>query len=1473
MDPTKKPDGRRKPVFAAMKGTTGSKAPPALIPQAPLDEKVDQLKATPADFKTGKTLRAPEPEPEPEEALPPPQTIVRGRTKLVKDVAASLRPPEPIALPRIPSPGPVIVRRRHSSKAPVEEEEPTKKERGAKRIRKYKQQEQEEQEKEHYQIESPPPAFVPPTRRGFTTFFDSTFAEEGEHAHQFALPLKKIGESDPDACLKLKASTDIQSFTYQQFIAEYLRRETPYRGLLVYHGLGSGKTCSAIAAAEAIFGSSFVPVLNPDGSVATNTDGTEKHEPTRKIIVMTPGSLRANFQGEISKCGFRHFRLRTNHWVFIKTDSENATVRNFALTNLNISPKYYKGILARPKERRGIWIPDFDKEPNYDELDSDSQTDIRAQILDIIENRIMFINYNGATVKKLMQLVCEAAENPGKPGPFDNSVIVIDEIHNLSRLMQGKLHPYMEEISMKAGRKRAIPPEPVTAERWKPAACGTSKSYTRALLLYRLIAEAKNSKIIGLSGTPLINFPDELGPLFNMIGGYTHAARITMADRTDAAKEAFRRLAEEHPRVDFVQFTAGQTDTAILFTTFLDGYVKVVDGAGKFIGLRENETPTKNTKEVALQLIDAAKRAGLTIKGEPTLESYPVLPVNPKEFNKYFVNTETLTPTNTNVLKKRLYGLVSYYKGASPDLMPKMVEDRVVRVRFSDYALQYYTKKRVKEIADSPEELAQEEEVDPFGDMESQAKSANPANYRFNSRAACNFAFPSAIPRPYRSKANEDTPETDERAGATISDEAYDVDADAAEVAQAAAEDEAVKGADEEDLVEGETEGVITGGPGMAGGGSCPTCTTISCTGAACSAPVPMSGGGDEDDGFSFEDDEFVGGTVAKLPNASGGGKKEEEKKKASEMAKRLLAEMGLASPAAEEAPTTLRVKRAKEVPVEEEPKTIRRGREPARERSVSRKASKPEQEAEPEPVKRTREHTREPARERSVSRKASKPEQEAEPAPPVKRTRERSRAPSETPKPVEIDGTTVIKRRRKDKKEMGPEMKAIMDRFLTKVAAEAKARGFDIKDEEAPEEPSSLRRVQTYLERLDRQLNKLREQRSTYLRLDGPPDNNLEKYSPKYAAMLRNINDPEVIPGTSLVYSQFYKAEGLGIFGYALEANGYTRIDLKGETELTAESEASLRLGPAHRAPDGKMVGQRFAFFTGDGTPAQRKIILNIFNGNLAELPPKIKRVMVESGFENMGNKNGEICKVIGITGAGAEGISLKFVRGVHIMEPFWNDVRLEQVKGRAIRICSHAELPPEERTVSVYTYVAAFDKQDEDENRIVPTLMTFDKGITSDQRVLEISERKKQLSESFIRILKEVAVDCTLNSTGDEDLVCYEGIKGEPNKESHLPEVGQDVAAGDIEEKIMYKRTTTTAADPATTKSMQQRRTGRLKDGREVFLNEDPETKDPNIFLAYLPTDKMKRNPVARLVRNPITGKFTQTIFGPGGGAGGPP
>ena len=74
--------------------------------------------------------------------------------------------------------------------------------------------------------------------------------------------------------------------------------------------------------------------------------------------------------------------------------------------------------------------------------------------------------------------------------------------------------------------------------------------------------------------------------------------------------------------------------------------------------------------------------------------------------------------------------------------------------------------------------------------------------------------------------------------------------------------------------------------------------------------------------------------------------------------------------------------------------------------------------------------------------------------------------------------------------------------------------------------------------------------------------------------------------------------------------------------------------------------------------------------------MPPSLSAQLKERSSNNL---YGEIIKVIMITASGAEGISLKNVRFVHITEPYWHPVRLQQVIGRARRLCSHQELPEE--------------------------------------------------------------------------------------------------------------------------------------------------------------------------------------------------
>ena len=381
------------------------------------------------------------------------------------------------------------------------------------------------------------------SRKSFYTFISDTYT------NNFKLIKQVKGKIDEDACAKLGAAAGktVEAFLYQKFIREYIRNASPYRGLLVYHGLGSGKTCSAIAAAEALYGTS-----------------------NKKIIVMTPFSLRGNFMSEISFCGFRHFNVN-NYWVKESLVSEGGITYLYASSVLSLSDKYLREVLQRPEERKVIWIPDFTKPSNFDDLEQYEREDIRLQITNMLESRITFISYNGVTASQLKNYACL---NPGERF-FDNAVIVIDEIHNLTRLMQGSISPY---ITKRKGRSRKIPVEPIVPGKWKPGLCNSELNYKRAYLFYKLLTDARNSKIIGLSGTPIINFPDELGILANVLAGYMECVELNLNSTDKTIIDKFKVIAETEPRVDIVRFISRTERMEVLISVFNEGYEKTEGG-------------------------------------------------------------------------------------------------------------------------------------------------------------------------------------------------------------------------------------------------------------------------------------------------------------------------------------------------------------------------------------------------------------------------------------------------------------------------------------------------------------------------------------------------------------------------------------------------------------------------------------------------------------------------------------------------------------------------------------------------------------------------------------------------------------------------------------------------------------------------------------------------------------------------------
>jgi hypothetical protein len=235
-----------------------------------------------------------------------------------------------------------------------------------------------------------------------------------------------------------------------------------------------------------------------------------------------------------------------------------------------------------------------------------------------------------------------------------------------------------------------------------------------------------------------------------------------------------------------------------------------------------------------------------------------------------------------------------------------------------------------------------------------------------------------------------------------------------------------------------------------------------------------------------------------------------------------------------------------------------------------------------------------------------------------------------------------------------------------------------------------------------------------------------LKIFSPKMEKIFNNIRKRYNQPG--IVYSQFVSGEGLAIFAKVLEANGYTNyldtLDNKEVYDLndTTFDNNNDKINDNNDKINDKINDNNF------------KLVYGILSGDIS---PE-KRQEIIKAFNSPKNSNGSIIHVLLISGAVAEGLDLKRGRHGHIMEPFWNEARIDQIKGRLIRYMSHADLPKDEQNVQFYIYLSDYP-ENYPKNKI--------KERTTDIELYENSKDNKKIINSFMYSLVNASIDCPMH------------------------------------------------------------------------------------------------------------------------------
>ena len=225
-------------------------------------------------------------------------------------------------------------------------------------------------------------------------------------------------------------------------------------------------------------------------------------------------------------------------------------------------------------------------------------------------------------------------------------------------------------------------------------------------------------------------------------------------------------------------------------------------------------------------------------------------------------------------------------------------------------------------------------------------------------------------------------------------------------------------------------------------------------------------------------------------------------------------------------------------------------------------------------------------------------------------------------------------------------------------------------------------------------------------------------KYSSKIKTILDSIYNSEtdtVSEGIVLIYSQYIDS-GLIPMALALEEMGFTRYGQSGIKPLFKNKPTDLVDVRTMKPPVDKkhFKPARYSMITGD-----------------ARLSPN--NVFEVKGLTSDGNKDGNNIKVVLISKAGSEGIDFKFIRQVHLLDPWYNMNRSEQIIGRAVRNFSHAMLNFEKRNVQIFMHGTILDKNIEE---------------SADLYIYRVAEYKAIQIGVVARILKETSADCIINN-----------------------------------------------------------------------------------------------------------------------------
>jgi len=540
-------------------------------------------------------------------------------------------------------------------------------------------------------------------REKFVNFINSMFSTYRDEV---------MDESAEISCDNIGQSSggEFSLLTHQKLVRDYLNLYTPYRGLLLFHGLGAGKTLSSIAIAEGF-------------------------KSNKKVIVMTPASLRRNYMEELKKYGEPIYK-KNQFWQWISTRDHPEAIDTLSSV-LNLSVEYIN-------RKKGAWLVNTTQPSNYDALEPTEIKSLDDQLDEMIQYKYKFINYNGLRRDKLKDMT-----NNFETNIFDDAVVIIDEAHNFISRIVNKISKEKEIPVDRTGKKERVP-------------------YSLALILYELLLSAKNARVVLLSGTPIINYPNEIGILFNILRGYIKTWEIPLDIRSgqSVGKERLQEIFTREKVLDYLDYSK---DKVLTITRNPFGFENKIKEDTGYQGVTNKKKEYKDEKgklhieergtisdaDFERRVISILENAGVSVNTSGVKITYQkALPDKFDDFVEMFIKADSGETKNMELFKRRIIGLTSYFRSAQESLMPryeKLTDFHVIKIPMSDFQFTVY------EAARAQERKQEKNSKKKKGAMDENGIYKDPTStYRIFSRLYCNFVMPKPPGRPLPKEEREE---------------------------------------------------------------------------------------------------------------------------------------------------------------------------------------------------------------------------------------------------------------------------------------------------------------------------------------------------------------------------------------------------------------------------------------------------------------------------------------------------------------------------------------------------------------------------------------------------------------------------------------------------------------------------------------------------------------------------------------------